>query len=329
MMKDNVLILADAKREYFCEAERLLKAQGIRYRFGDPLKVNEKELADQAKEVRAVIAGSERWTRNVMEKCPGLRVIVRCGTGYDGIDMAAASDLGIQVANTPGLNTYAVAEMALSLILTLKRRLRDYDQMVRKGEWGPVPVNELRGKTVGLVGFGGVARQLAWLLQPFQCCILAYDVFRDEEAAEKLCVSYTSLEYLFRTSDVISLHLPLLDETKHLIDKKVFELMKPGSILVNTSRGGIVCTEDLIKALDEERIAGAALDVFEQEPLPCNSGLCGSNRIILSPHVASVTKETTEQMILASTKEIIRYYTEGRPGSLLNPQVVCRKRGDT
>ncbi|MCB6195548.1 phosphoglycerate dehydrogenase [Blautia marasmi] len=327
-MKNNVLILADAKREYFREAERLLKAQGILYRFGDPLKVKEKELADQAKEAQAVIAGSERWTRKVMEKCPELKVIVRCGTGYDGIDMAAASDLGIQVANTPGLNTYAVAEMALSMILTLKRRLLDYDRMVRNGEWEPVPASELRGKTIGLVGFGGVARQLARLLQPFQCRILAYDVYQDKEAAKKLNTAYTNLERVFRDSDVISLHLPLLDETKHLIDKKAFELMKPECIMVNTSRGGIVCTEDLINALDEGRIAGAALDVFEEEPLSDDSELCKSDRIILSPHVASATKETTEQMILVSVKEIIRYYTEGKPENLLNPQAIFQKRGN-
>lgn len=317
----NVLIMADADRTYFAQAELRLRAKGIAYSFGDPLRAGEEDLIRQAEGSAAVIAGSESWTRRVLENCRNLKAIVRCGTGYDGIDMDAAEELGIQVANTPGINVYAVAEMALSMILCLQRKLKMYDCGMRKGQWGPLKVRELRGKTVGLIGFGGVARQLARLMAPFDCTLKAYDVCRDEAAAEELGVRYGQLEEILRTSDIISLHLPLLPSTKHMICRETLAMMKEECILVNTSRGGIVNTEDLCEALKNHVIAGAGLDVHETEPVPADYSLLLESGVILSPHVASATKETTAAMIQESVNEVVSFFESGTMTHLVHPCV--------
>lgn len=313
----NVLIMADADRTYFAQAELRLRAKGIAYSFGDPLRAGEEDLIRQAEGSAAVIAGSESWTRRVLENCRNLKAIVRCGTGYDGIDMDAAEELGIQVANTPGINVYAVAEMALSMILCLQRKLKMYDCAIRNGGWGPLPVRELRGKTAGLIGFGGIARQLARLLAPFDCRLKAYDVCWDDAAAEALGVEFGELEEIFSTSDIISLHLPLLPSTKHMICKETLEMMKRECILINTSRGGIVNTEDLCDALRDQVIAGAGLDVHELEPVPADYRPFLEPRLILSPHVASATREAAEAMIQEAVNEVIRFYEEGAPAHLV------------
>lgn len=314
----NVLIMADAKRQYFDEAAALLKENGIHTVFGNPLKVGEEDLVCQAQEAETVIAGSERWTRRVMEQCSRLKLIVRCGTGYDGVDIQAASEMGIQVANTPGLNTYAVAEMALSFILALQRKVLVYNEKMKKGQWGPVDARELRGKTVGLLGFGGIAKQLAGLLQPFGCRLLAYDIFQDQETAKKLGVEFTDMGTVISEADIISIHLPLVEDTRYLICRETIEKMKPGCILVNTSRGGVVHTADLCEALKEGKLAGVALDVHEVEPVPKDYDMLGMENVILSPHVASATEEATLQMINASAASVIKFYKEGRAEHVVN-----------
>lgn len=307
----NVLIMADTNREYCTQAEQMLRKNGVEYSYGNPLDTGEEALIRQAAHSVAVIAGSEQWTKKVLENCRQLRAIVRCGTGYDGIDVDAAKELGIQVANTPGINAYAVAEMALSMILCLQRKLKMYDHAIRQGEWGPLPVRELKGKKVGLIGFGGIARQLARLLAPFDCCLKAYDVCWDEPAAKELGAKFAQPEEIFRTSDIISLHLPLLPATKHMICKETLEMMKPECILINTSRGGIVNTEDLCDALRDHVIAGAGLDVHEMEPVPADYRPFLTPRLILSPHVASATREAAAAMIQESAEEVIRFYETG------------------
>ena len=313
----NVLIMADAKREYFTQAERMLRKNRIEYSFGDPLDTGEEALIRQAAHSAVVIAGSERWTKNVLMNCKELKAVIRCGTGYDGVDVNAARKLGIQVANTPGINAYAVAEMALSMILCLQRKLKMYDCAIRNGGWGPLPVRELRGKTAGLIGFGGIARQLARLLAPFDCRLKAYDVCWDDAAAEALGVEFGELEEIFSTSDIISLHLPLLPSTKHMICKETLEMMKRECILINTSRGGIVNTEELCDALRDQVIAGAGLDVHELEPVPADYRPFLEPRLILSPHVASATREAAEAMIQEAVNEVIRFYEEGAPAHLV------------
>lgn len=314
----NVLVMADSGKEYFAKSEEMLLAEGIQTVYGNPLKVEESELIEQAAGAQTVIAGSERWTRKVLENCKDLKLLVRCGTGYDGIDVEAASELGIMVANTPGLNTYAVAEMALTMMLCLQRKVKTYDRLMRAGKWGGIPVRELREKTVGLIGFGGIAKQLAGLLQPFSCRIIAYDVYQDKEAAARLGVEFVELDEVFSEADVISMHLPLLNSTRHMINEESLSKMKPNCILINTSRGGIIDTKALKTALEEGKIAGAGLDVHEEEPIPEDYEMFSPENVILSPHVASFTEETTVTMIRHSAQEIVNYYRAGEPENLIN-----------
>ena len=312
-MDHTCLMLADADRKLFCEAADLLKENHIEVVYGDPHKVSKPELIAQAKGIETVIAGSENWSEDVMKQCPDLRLIVRCGTGYDGVDIGSARELGIKVGNTPGLNTYAVAEMAMTLILNLVRKTAEYQDRVKRGIWGPLPVRELRGKTIGLLGFGAIAKQLARLMAPYECRILAYDIVRDERTALSLGVEYAPFDTVISNADIISIHLPLFKETRHLINRETIRKMKDGCLIINTARGGIVCTEDLVAALETGKIAGAACDVHEVEPVPEDYALLGKLNVILTPHVASGTEETTKRMLDASAASIISYYKTGKP----------------
>ncbi len=245
----------------------------------------------------------------MLEACGGtLGCIVRCGTGYDQVDLEAATEQKIAVANTPGQNANAVAEMAFAHMIALKRKLKYYDNLVQKGGWGLSPALELTGKTVGLVGFGAVARKLSGLLSGFGCRILAYDVAYDREALERYQVIPAGLEEIYRESDVISIHVPLLPSTANLIGREAIKKMKDGVILINTSRGGILDIEALREGLDSGKVAGAGLDVHDTEPLPAGYPLLGRDNVILTPHAATSTREAVAHMVDASFARVYQYF---------------------
>jgi D-3-phosphoglycerate dehydrogenase len=324
-MKKKLLVMADMKRQYIESIAGFMEENGFEGVIGDPSEASEDELVRQANGCAAVIAGSEPWTGFVIKALGGsLEVIVRCGTGYDGIDMAAATECGVSVANIPGRNATAVAEMAVSMMLALQRRLKEYDIGMHSGRWSPLEVHELSGKIVGLLGFGVISKHVAKLLSGFGCKLLAYDIVQDNDAADKLGVEFTSFEEVISRSDIISIHLPLTAKTRSLINAAAFRAMKPGCILINTSRGGIVNTADLAAALAAGKMGGAGLDVHETEPIPDNYPLLKFENVILSPHAASSTEEAALDMIRASAEQVVLYFS-GKPFNLINKQVADRK----
>lgn len=312
-MDKRLLVMADFDRIYLDPVRPELEAAGIEVVVGDTARVGEADLIDQAQGCAAVLAGSEGWTRPVLEQLAGtVRFLVRCGTGYDAVDVAAATECGVQVANTPGQNLNAVAEMAFAFLMALQRRVKDYDLLTRGGGWRPLPARELSGKTVGLVGFGGIARRLARLLSGFECELLAYDVFKDEAAAKALGARYVPLEELLEKADTISLHLPLLEETRGLINRQAFERMKDGAILINTSRGPVVEESALLWALESGKLAGAGLDVYHTEPADVTSPLFAFDNVLFSPHMASATFEATSNMVAACVRQTLQFFA-GQP----------------
>jgi len=262
------------------------------------------ELVDRigAHEVVINIRSTSKFTGEVMEKCRALRLISIWGTGTDNVDLAAARARGIRVTNTPGVSAVAVAEHTLSLMMAVAKRTVEVDQEVRKGRWPRAMVTELRGKTLGLIGTGAIGREVARLGAGIGLRLIGWTFHPQGDVVE-----WVTLDEVFRQSDVVSVHVRLSAETSGLIKRQHLELMKPGAILINTARGGIVNEADLVQALQAGRIAGAGLDVFEQEPLPPDSPLLAIRNVVLTPHAAGITPEATEAGLALAIENVVSF----------------------
>ena len=271
----------------------------------------------QVKGYTYVISGPGRWNKNVLAASRGhLKLAVKFGVGVDNFDLPAATRQGIAVANAPGSNALAVAEHTLALLLALVRRIPQTDASVRQGSW-QAKISSLAGKTVGLVGFGHIGRQVALLLQNWPVRLLAYDIDPRLELPDH--VAKASLVELQAGSDVISLHLPLNENTRNLIDRDFLLGMKKGAYLINTARGGLVDEKALAEALLSGHLAGAALDTFAREPLPVDSPLLGLDNIILTPHCASNTRQAYQSIMACCLDNIIAFKTGQGRSNILNP----------
>jgi phosphoglycerate dehydrogenase-like enzyme len=276
--------------------------------------------------VEAVIAGVEPYTSSVLSAARSLGVISRSGVGYDAIDIAEATRQGIVVCTTPGANKHAVADMALTLILACARHLVESSQRVRAGVWAPPLIGgELPGSTVGVIGTGLIGREVVKRLAGFEPRLLAYDVVPSVELAERFGVKYVPLDQLLRQSDFVSLHAPLLPATHHLIDRTALALMKPSAYLINTARGPLVDERALAEALQAGIIAGAALDVFEQEPLSADSPLRELSQVILTPHIAGSTEQSRVAMLTMASDNAARALRGEPPLFCLNPEATGRR----
>ena len=239
-------------------------------------------------------------TRELMEKSPRLKVVGVHGIGCDHIDMDAARELGKRVCHTPDALTVTVAEMTLSMILAAVRNLVAADKAVRSGEWnrkyGDLIGVELAGSTVGIVGLGRIGAATAKLVRAFDANVVYWSRRRKPALEESLGIEYRELDDLLKESDLISLHLTLAPETSRIIDARSFTLMKPGVRIVNTSRGGVMDTEALIEALNSGKVACAALDVFDEEPLNPDSPLNSMDNVILAPHLGASNLQGMQRM---------------------------------
>jgi len=270
------------------------------------------------KDCDAVVAGGQEYDERVLSAlAPKLRIVARFGIGFEHVDLECASRLGVAVTNTPGCMSAGVADLAMALILGIGRRIPQLDRKIKDGGWDARFVgNELEGKTVGLVGYGNIARKLAKYLSGFDCRILKYDIALPE------C---DGLDVIARESDYISLHLPATNETRGMIGKGFISKMKPTAFLINTARGEVVDEHEMIAALKENRIAGAALDVFEQEPLPVDSELRSLPNVIFTPHIASYTYETVSKSAFTAIDNIEDLFEGRTPRNILNPDYKRRE----
>jgi len=252
------------------------------------------DMIKTMKGYNAVIAGAaEQYTYAVMSALrPELEAIMRFGVGYDNIDTKAARELGVAAMIAAGGNAAAVAEQAITLMLTIARHTCFFDAEMRKGNWTRRVGTQLEGKTVGIIGFGRIGRILAGYLSGFKCELLVADDYVDDSVFAAHGASRASMDDIAANSDFISLHAPLSDETRGMIDKAFFAKMKPTAYLINTSRGPVVNEGDLIEALSNGVIAGAGLDVFVNEPLEAGSKLRDLGNVVLTPHAASSTQES-------------------------------------
>jgi phosphoglycerate dehydrogenase-like enzyme len=307
------------------EIDRILRTEGFETIFKPLLAPrSEDQLIDLLRGVDGAIVAGDPFTARVLEVSPQLKVISRTGVGYDAIDVKAATAGGIIVCNTPGVNRHAVAEWTFALMLSFARKFKANFSEVRSGGWTRHEGMDLAGKTLGLVGLGTIGKEVAQRAQAFEMRILACDVIRDAQFAEEHQVAFVPLEELLRASDFVSLHTFLNDKTRHLINADRLSLMKPTAFLINTARGGLVDTEALCRALAEKRIAGAALDVFEGEPLRADSPLRALENVTLSPHVAGVTADARQLSGDMAAENLICALKGERPPGILNPDVLTR-----
>lgn len=285
-------------------------------------QMTEEELLRELQGVTAVVAGSEPYTRKVMDAHPNLRVIARAGVGYDAVDVPAATERGIVVAFTPGTNQDAVAEHTFALILALAKRVLDQDHKTRTAQWPRQATLPLRGRTLGIAGLGRIGKAVAIRGQCFGMRLLAYEPFPDQAFVAQHQVTLVPFDQLLAESDFLTLHLPLTADAKHLINKRTLARMKPSAYLINTARGGLVCETDLVAALRERKLAGAGLDVFEDEPPPKDHPLFGFDNVVLTAHTAGVDSQSRDDMALHAVKAIVALSRGDWPAQqVVNPEV--------
>ena len=271
---------------------------------------------------------TERIDAEVMDAAEGLRVISNYAVGYNNIDVAAATERGIYVTNTPGILTDTTADAAFALLMAAARRIPEADRHIRaRGwihAWGPRMFigTDVHGKTLGILGMGRIGSAIAKRAKGFDMKVIYHDLYRREDLEEELGIDYKSRDEVLREADFVSLHVPLTPETHHMIGAGELAAMKETAILINTSRGPVVDEEALYEALRDGAIAGAGLDVFEVEPINPGSPLLDLDNIVLTPHLASGSVETRTKMATTAALNLVSVLQGKEPPNLVNPEVL-------
>lgn len=287
------------------------------------VQMSEEEVLAQLPGCVASLAGSEPYTRRVIDAAAaaGLKVIARSGVGYDAVDVDAATAHGIPVAITPGTNQDSVAEHTFMLILALARNLILQHTSIARGQWSRRANQPIRGRTLGVVGLGRIGKTVALRGRDFGMKVVAHDPYADADFAKQHGIELVSFEELLPRADYLTLHMPMLPGTKQIICAKTIAQMKPTAFLINTARGGVVNEPDLYDALKNKRLAGAGLDVFEEEP-PGDNPLLALDNVVLTAHTAGVDVQSRDDMARAAATAIVRLLRgEWLDGWVVNPQV--------
>jgi D-3-phosphoglycerate dehydrogenase len=265
-------------------------------------------------------------SERLMTSCKRLRVVGRYGAGLDIVDLAAATRLGIPVVHAPGSNSDSVAEHAIMLMLSCVKKTRQLDRMTRAGDWNGARasgITELRGKTLGIVGVGNIGRRVARIAGAgFQMRVLGYDPYVDEAELRRRGVEPVgTLEALLTEADIVTCHTPLTPETRGLLGVRAIGLMKPGAIVINTSRGGVQDERALFEALTRGKLRGAGLDVWEEEPASADNPILNLDNVVCTSHIAGVSEEAHRQIAVQVCEEMLRVLRGERPHVLGNPDL--------
>ena len=272
-----------------------------------------KTYADHLSDCDALVVRSAvKVTKDVLEKASKLRVIGRAGVGVDNVDLPAATAAGVVVMNTPGGNAVSVAEHTLALMLSMARSVPGASVSTKSGKWEKKKFlgNELRGKTLGIVGLGSIGREVVKRAKPFEMRILAHDPYVSSQSAQDLGIELVALPDLYQGSDYITLHVALTPETDHMLNAEAFGMMKPGVRIVNCARGELIDVEALGRAIENKQVAGAALDVFEKEP-PGEMPLFALEDVLATPHIAGSTEEAQEIVGVRIAEQMVDYLQNG------------------
>jgi phosphoglycerate dehydrogenase-like enzyme len=322
-MSWNVLITASGMSRTGERAEATLRAAECRLikppRSG-PFRAG--ELLPLLENADAVLASLDEYSAEVLgaPAARSLKLIARWGVGYDSIDVGAATRHGIVVTYTPGILDDAVADYTIALMLALPRRVCQANAAMSQGIWRVELAADVSGKTLGLIGCGRIGRAVARRAQGFNMRVLAFTP-RPKPELKDLGISAVSLDQLLAESDFVSLHAALTADNHGMLGREQFRKVKPGAYLINTARGALIDENALVEALNEKRLAGAALDVYSKEPLPTDSALRPAPNILLSPHQASFTRESGERVSMAAANAILALLDRRVPENVLNPEV--------
>lgn len=271
---------------------------------------------------------SDEIDEEVFEAGQELKVVSQFAVGFDNIDVEEATRRGIYVTNTPGVLTETTADFAWALLMAVARRVVEADRYVRSGRWevgwhpNMLPGRDVHGGTLGIVGAGRIGSAVARKSRGFEMKILYYDIVDRPELEKELGARRVDLEKLLRESDFVSVHVPLMDATHHLIDAEKLKLMKKTAYLINNSRGPVIDEEALYDALKENKIAGAALDVFQQEPTPPDNPLLNLENVVVTPHISSASYETRSKMADMVARNLVAFFEGREPPNVVNPKVM-------
>ena len=266
-------------------------------------------------------------TREIIESAPKLKIISRTGAGVDNVDVVAATEKGILVCHAPGVNSISVAEQTLAILLGLAKQLKIMDKAVCEGNWkirNAGKAVDIEGKTLGLIGIGRIGSLVADKCRlAFNMKVIAYDPYVKQIEGIEL---YPNLDQVFQEADFISIHVPYMEQTHHLVNAKLLSLMKPDAYLINTARGSLIDEKALIEALEKGSIAGAGLDVFEKEPPSSNNSLLRLNNVILTPHSSALARECVMKVHITAAQAVVDFLSGKKPRSIFNEEGL-RKKG--
>ena len=314
----------------FEEARKILDAACDVQYWTEAERPPREEVLRQARDKEGLVCLlTEKINEELLRAAPKLRIAANVAVGYDNIDVEACTKRGVVATNTPGVLDETTADFAWALLMAVARRLGEGELLARSGNWKGWNLDQLCGvdiwgKTLGIVGFGRIGRAVARRASGFQMRVIYSDAIRAAEDAEKsVNAEYRDLNTLLAESDFISLHVPLLPETRGLLDAPKFYRMKPSAFLINTSRGPIVDEAALVAALENKKIAGAALDVYENEPF-IHPGLKRPN-VVLAPHLASASLETRTKMAVMAANNVVALFKGQRPANMINPDILKKR----
>ena len=314
-----LVIITDCDHGTIAPEEAVLRAAGVEYRLHQAK--SEEDVIAAARDADAIILQYAPITGRVLDGLPHCRIAVRYGAGVDTVDLAAATERGVMVANVPDYCIEEVSDHAIAMLLSLWRGVTSYDRAIRNGTWSTTerrPMPRLAGKVLGVIGVGRIGTQAARKAAGVGMRVIGYDPYLSSLPAG---IQQVTLDELLQQADAVSLHMPLTVESRHLINEAALRKMKPTALLVNTARGGILDTSALIRALQEGWIAGAALDVLEQEPVPRDSPLLSLPNVILNPHASWYSDQSVPELKRKTAETAIAVLRGQRPTSVVNPDV--------
>ncbi len=320
------IVMLDRMGTDFSQEKSVFRAEGATFLV--TYFRNAEELCEIVRDADILMFNDAHITADIIAALDRCKMIIRYGIGYDNVDLKAAGAKGIYVCNAPSYGTYDIAEHTMALLLSACKHIPIADKCARSGQWNAERVGKvrrLRGKILGLVGFGRIAREVIARARGFEMDILVYDPYQSEADVAALGAKSVDLDTLLELSDYVTLHAPLTEETHHMMGMDQFRKMKKEAVLINTGRGGLVNENELIFALLSGEIAGAALDVFETEPLPPTSKLLGMENVVLTPHVAWNSFEGVDDLHAEVIENVLRVLHGEVPKNIVNTKYLVRR----
>lgn len=303
-MKPKILVALSTFAEFGDAPVKLLDESGVDYSLNaSGRRLIREEVIEMGKDCDGIIAGVELYDDYVLDHLPKLRCISRCGVGIDNISLEKAKEKGIVIRNTPDVVILPVVELTIGMIFDLIRKLSYHTQLLRSKQWKKKAGALLSGKKVGVLGLGKIGKRVAEVLTKLDADVYGADLFPDQQWATKNGIKIVSNELLLQECDIISIHVSILENNKFVLGKKEIESMKQGAFVINVSRGEVIDEQALYNALKSNRLGGAALDVFREEPY--NGPLCELDNVVLTPHIATLTKESRFQMEVEAVKNLL------------------------